>query len=154
MYTVSIDSVNIAVGSGDVDMFELAPLAEHPIELVAIYLANKTEVGDTEEEMVAWTVTVLDSWAAGSGGVSVTPRPLDGNDATATFACEAGNTTVATGTTTVLHAGTWNTRSGLQIIFPAEARPRAAGAQAMIVQLPTAVTDDVQVHGTLYVREL
>ena len=153
VYTVSFDQQTIAAASGDYDFFELDPAADKPIEIVAIFIGNKSEVKDAEEEMVAWSV-VRGNTTTGNGA-STTPRALDPSDGAASFAAETvASTPASAGTAVNLHVDTFNIRTGLQLIFPPDMRPKSAGADLLCVRLLTALADDATMSGTLYVREL
>lgn len=153
VYAVTFKEQTIAAASGDYDFFEIDAAAEKPVEIVAIFLGNKSEVGDAQEEMVSWSV-VRGNTTTGNG-TSATPRPLDPSDGAASFAAETvGSTPASAGTAVILHQDTFNIRTGLQLIFPPDMRPKTAGADLLCVRLDTALADDATISGTLYVREL
>lgn len=159
VYTVSFFEQTIAAASGDYDLFEIDPAADKPIEIVAIFIGNKSEIGDAQEEMVSWSVTKFSGGVFTSGSGTVTTAvALDPSDGAASFAAETVGATVATttGTTYQVHQDTFNIRTGLQIIFPPDMRPKCDGAanSAIVVRLRTALTDDAVISGTVYVREL
>jgi hypothetical protein len=153
IYAVTFKEQTIANASGDYDFFEIDAAAEKPVEIVAIFLGNKSEIGDAQEEMVSWSI-VRGNTTTGNG-TSTTPRPLDASDGAASFAAETvASTPASAGTGVILHQDTFNIRTGLQIIFPPDMRPKTQGADLLCVRLDTAVADDVTMSGTLYVREL
>jgi len=153
IYTVSFDQQAFTTALGDYDFFELDAAAEKPIEIVAIFIGNKTEVGDAQEEMVAWSI-VRGNTTTGNG-TATTPRPLDASDGAASFAAEVVSSTPASvGSPVTLHADTFNIRTGLQIIFPPDMRPKSQAADLLCVRLLTALADDATLSGTVYVREL
>lgn len=159
VYTVVFDQQTIAAASGDYDFFELRAATDKPIEIVAIFIGNKSEVGDAQEEMVAWSIERFSGGTFSSGnGTSATPRATDPSDGAAAFTAETVGATIATttGTKVQLHADTFNIRTGLQIIFPPDMRHKVdGGAQsAMCIRLLTALADDATISGTVYVREL
>lgn len=153
VYTVSFDQQTIASASGDYDFFELDAAAEKPIEIVAVDLSNKSEIGDAQEEMVAYSI-VRGNTTTGNG-TSTTARPLDASDGAASFTAKVVSSTPASvGTAVNLVVGTFNIRAGLQYIFPPEMRPKTQGADLMCVRLLTALADDATLSGTVWVREL
>lgn len=153
IYTVGFNQQTIANASGDYDFFELLAADDKPIEIVALFLGNKSEVKDAEEEMVAWSI-VRGNTTTGNG-TSTTPFPIDPSDPSASFTAEAvASTPASAGTPVSLHFDTFNIRTGLQLIFPPDMRPKTAGTDLLCVRLLTAVADDVTMSGTLYVREL
>jgi hypothetical protein len=154
VYTVSFDQQTIANASGDYDLFELVPADDRPIELVALFLGNKSEVGDAQDEMLA--ISIITDYTTSSNGTSTTPRPLDSRDGAAGFTAETVGATVATaGTPITVHVDTFNVRSGYQLILPEFMRPKVdQGDTALYVRITTAVADDLTLSGTAYVREL
>lgn len=159
VYTVAFDQQTIAAASGDYDLFEVDPAADKPVEIVAIFLGNKSEIKDAEEEMVAYAIIYMSGGTfTSSNGTSTTPRLTDPSDPAASFAAETVGATVATttGTSVTRHADTFNIRTGLQLVFPPDMRHKCDGAanSAMLVRLLTALADDATLSGTLYVREL
>lgn len=154
IYTVSFDQQTIAAASGDFDLFELVPADDRPVELVALFLGNKSEIGDAQDEMLA--LSIITDNTTSSNGTSATPRPLDPRDGAAGFTAETVGSTVATGGTAVaVHVDTFNVRAGYQLILPEFMRPKVDQADtAMYIRLTTAATDDLTLSGTVYVREL
>ena len=153
VYTVTFDQQPFTAALGDYDFFELDAGTEKPIELVALFIGNKSEVGDAQEEMVAWSI-VRGHTTAGNG-TSTTPRLTDASDPAAAFIARTVSSTPASaGTPVTLHADTFNIRTGLQIIFPQEMRHKTQGAELLCVRLLTALADDAVLSGTAYVREL
>ena len=154
VYTVSFDQQAIASASGDYDLFELVPADDRPIELVALFISNKSEVGDAQDEMVAYAIVRGNTTS--SNGTATTPRPLDPRDGAAGFSAETVGSTVATaGTPITVHSDTFNIRAGLQLILPEFMRPKVDQADtAMYIRMTTALADDATFSGTAYVREL
>lgn len=154
VYTVSFDQQTIAAASGDYDLWELVPADDRPIELVAVFVGNKSEVGDAQDEMLAYSF--ITDYTTSSNGTSTTPRPLDSRDGAAGFTAETvGSTVATTGTPITLHSDTFNVRTGLQLILPEFMRPKVdQGDTALYIRLTTAVADDLTLSGTAYVREL
>jgi len=154
VYTVAFFAGAFTTANGDYDFFELTPVDDRPIEIVAVYLGVKTEVGDAQDEMI--DVTIVTDNATTGNGATTTPRPLDPRDGAAGFTAESvASTTATTGTEVLLHADTFNVRAGWQIIFPEFMRPKADQADVMLcIRLETALADDATISGTVYVREL
>jgi hypothetical protein len=154
VYTVTFDQQSFTTANGDYDFFELTPADDRPFELVALRIDQKSEVGDTQEEMIAWSI-VTDNATSGNGSAA-TPRPLDPRDAAVGFSAETvASTPASTGTAVTVVAGCFNVRSGLYEIYPLEMRPKVDQADTMMcVRLLTAVTDDITFSGTAWVKEL
>lgn len=154
VYTVVFDQQTIAAASGDYDFFELTPADDKPIEIVAITLGNKSEAGDAQDEMVAYSI-VRGNTTTGNG-TSTTPRPLDPSDGAASFTAKVVSSTPASaGTAITPVADTFNIRAGLNTTLPELMRPKASQADGtMCVRLLTALADDATFSGTVWVREL
>lgn len=154
VYTVSFDQQTVATASGDYDLFEIVPATNKPVEVIALSLGNKSEVGDAQDEMLAYSIVRGNT--TGSNGTATTPRPTDPSDGAASFTAETVGSTVATGGTSVtLLADTFNVRAGLMLVLPEAMRPKVSAAETgLYVRLTTAAADDLTLSGTLWVREL
>lgn len=154
VYTVVFDQQTIAAASGDYDLWELTPADDKPIEIVAILLGNKSEVGDAQDEMLA--ISIVRGNATSGNGTSTTPQPLDPSDGAASFTAETvASTPASAGTAVNLLCDTFNVRAGYPQVLPEVMRPKVSQANTlMCVRLTTAVTDDLTLSGTLWVREL
>lgn len=155
MYTVTISPTTLAAASGDVDLFEISPADDKPVEIVGLFLTVTSELGDAAEEILPIQV-IRGFTASGSGGSAPTPGPIDPIDTAAGFTAEVLNTTVATtGTSVTLHADGFNVRMGYQMWWPDGCGPKASQANTTIlVRSSATVADDVTITGTLYVREV
>lgn len=164
VYSVSFGGttgITVNNADGNFDFFELDAATEKPIEVIAIFIGQTTETGDAAEEIVAWSIRRFSGGTLTSGGeASTTPRPMDPSDGAASFAAETANSagTVAStsGTEVVLHQDAFNLRTGLQVIFPPEMRPKVDGTaqSAMVIRCESTVADDVTIWGVCYVKEL
>lgn len=157
VYTVTFDQQTIAAASGDYDLFEISPVANKSVEIVALSLGNKSEIGDAQDEMLAYSI--IRGYTTSGTGTAATGLPLDASDPSASFAAEVlAPTTLATGgTPLILMADTFNVRAGLMLVLPPEMRPKCSAITAetrLVVRLTTAVADDLTLSGTIWVREL
>lgn len=154
VYTVAFDEQSFAAASGDYDFFELTPADDKPIEIVAVKLNNKSEVGDAQAEMIAFAIGRGN--ATSGNGTATTPRPLDPSDGAASFAAEVvASTPASTGTFIPLVYGTWHVASGLEELYPEIMRPKASQADTtLVIRMLTALADDATFSGTVWVREL
>lgn len=150
-YVVSFDGVAVSAAQ---DLFELTPADDKPIEVVGLFIAQTSDVGDAQDEILKYTI-IRGYTTSGSGGSSATPAALLPADTAAGFTAEVNNTTVAnTGTAVTMHNDAFNVRAGLQLWFPPEARPSASQANTTIVVRIPAPADALTMSGTIYVREL
>jgi len=154
IYTVSFTEQTIAAASGDYDLFELVPADDRPVELVALFIGNKSEVGDAQDEMLS--INIITDFTTSSNGTSATPRPLDPRDGAAGFTAETlGSTVATTGTPITVHCDTFNVRAGYALILPEIMRPKVDQADtAMYIRMTSAAADDLTLSGTAYIREL
>lgn len=154
VYTVTFSEQTIAAASGDVDLWEIVPADDKPVEIVAASLGNKSEIGDAQDEMLS--INIVRGNTTSSNGTLTTPQLLDPSDAAASFTAEVLGATVATaGTSVTLVADTFNVRAGWNVVFPEAMRPKVSQAQTgLYVRLTSAVADDLTLSGTLWVREL
>lgn len=150
-YTVSFDAVAVSAAQ---DLFEITPADDKPVEIVGLFIAQTSDVGDAQDEILKYTI-IRGYTTSGSGGSAHTPQPLSSIDTAAGFTAEVNNTTVASaGTAVTLHNDAFNVRAGLQLWFPPEARPMASQANTTIVVRIPAPADSLTMSGTIYVREL
>lgn len=153
IYTVNFFEQTIAAASGDYDFFEIIPATNKPLEIVGIWIGNKSEVGDAQDEMVSYTI-VRGNTTTGNGS-SATPGLTDSSDPAASFTAKTVSSTPAVTAGTVLCADTFNIRAGLNLLFPELMRIKVSAADTRLcVRLPTALADDAVFSGTLWVREI
>lgn len=156
-YKVPFDNVAVTTV---LDFFELDPAVDKPIYVVSLVIGQTNRVGDANEDLLRWSIRRFTgaTITSGSGGTAPTPAPVNPTDATAGFTAEANNTTVATttGTNTLEHADTFNTRAGLQYIPVPEERIGAVdngGNGKLIVRLEEAPGASTTFSGTLTIFE-
>ena len=151
IYTVAFTEI---AATAAVDFFELTPADDKPIEIMGLFLGQSTEEGDTQSEMLPYTV-IRGFTSSGTGGTSTTPRSLNRSDGAAGFTAETMNTTGATtGTTHTLHADAFNVMAGEKLWLPEGCEWEASQADTtLVVRLAAAPADSVTWSGTIYVRE-
>jgi hypothetical protein len=151
IYTVSYTAVAVTAA---VDVFEIRPADDKPIEIIGLFMGQSSDVGDAADEMLAYRV-IRGFTTSGSGGATPTPTPVDRSGAAAGFSAETNNTTVATtGTTADLHADTFNIRAGEKLWLPEGCWWEASQADtSIVVRLAAAPADSLTMSGTVYVRE-
>jgi hypothetical protein len=155
IYSVAFAATTVANASGDVDWFEISPADDKPVEIVGLYVATTSELAEAQEEWIAYQI-LRGHTTSGSGGSAATPVDLGLLGVAAGFAAEVLNTTIASTTTPLIcHAGAFQVRAGEQIWWPEGCGPGATQANTtIVVRQMAAVTDDVTMTGTLYVREM
>lgn len=157
VYTVIFDNVAVTAAQ---DFFALRPAAGKPIRLLAIDIGQTNRVGDANEDMLRWEIKVFTgaTLTAGTGGTAPTPQVVHATDQAAGFTSRVNDTTRAstTGTTSVKHASTFNTRVGLLWVPPPEVLIECADSTNgdLIVGTAEAVSASTTMSGTAYVEEL
>jgi hypothetical protein len=153
IYAVCFENVAVTAAQ---DFFEVSPADDKPVAIHACYLSQSTELGDAAEEQLRVEI-VRGHATTGSGGSAPTPTPLCPTDTAAAFGAEANNTTIASaGTGVIVHAETFNVRSGWVYLPTPECRPICTQASGvlLVVRLMGAPADSVTMSGTLLVEEL
>jgi hypothetical protein len=154
IYTVPFVSQTLANSSGDIDLWELTPADDKPIEIVGIVIAVTSELGDAADEWSAIQI-IRGHTTSGSGGGTPTPAPIGPIDTAAGFTVEDRNTTIASTAGTTIFADAYSVRAGYQIWFPDGCGPMASQANTtLVVRQSTTWADDVTASATLFVREM
>lgn len=152
VYTVSFAAVAVTAA---VDLFEITPADDKPVQVLGFFWGQSSDVGDAAAEQIGYTV-IRGHTTSGSGGTSATPRPVLPGTAAASFTAETNNTTAASaGTTVTLHSDVANIQAGEKMWLPEGLEWTATQADTtLVVRLAAAPADSLTTHGTLYVREL
>jgi hypothetical protein len=158
IYTVPFAGGTVTNAGGNADLWEFLPAANKPIRLRGFTFGQISEVADAAEEAVEIQIIRMTATVTGSNGSSVTPVPVDSNDAAAGFTAEVNGATVATtdGTTTIVASIPWNLRaSPTEIWAPGqEFAIRCGNTAGLFIRLITTVADDVTFGGVAYVEEM
>jgi hypothetical protein len=151
VYTVEFEGVSVTAA---VDLFEITPADDKPIEIVGIFVAQSSDVGDAAAEILRYRV-IRGHTTGGSGGAAPTPRPLNRSGVAAGFAAETCNTTIASlGSAVNLHSDAFHIASGLALWLPEGCEWEASqGDTTIVVRLMAAPADALTMSGTLYVVE-
>lgn len=152
VYAVTFQAISI---SASVDLFEIQPADDKPVRLLGIFVAQSSDFGEAQEEILRWSVK-RGHTSSGSGGGTPGTAPVARSDTAAGFTAERTNTTVASGgTAAILHADAFNVRAGLAHFWTPETAPGAAqGDTTIVVRLDSTPVDAITCDGTLYVAEL
>ncbi len=151
VYTVSFTAIAITAA---VDIFELTPADDKPIEVIGFFWGQHTDVGDAASESLPYRV-LRGHTTSGSGGAAATPRPTNRSDVAAGFAAETNNTTAASaGTAVDIHDDVINVQAGEKLWLPDGCGWGASQADTtLVVRLAAAPADSLTTSGTLYVLE-
>lgn len=157
IYTVSYQGTFTNAG-GDTDWLEILPADDKPVKLRGFLLSQISEVGDTAEEGLRFSILRLPATVtSGSGGSAVTPVPMDSADVAAGAACECNNTTVATtsGTAVTVAEIGWNERnSPFDFWFPdPQFAPKVKQGEGLVLRQQTTLADDMTGCFTAWIEE-
>lgn len=149
-YTAQFTAVAVTAQQ---DLFEVAAAAGKNVRILAVYLAQSTEVGDVMEEGLSILIKSGQT-TTGSGGSTPTPVSVCVTDAAAGAVAKVNNTTKATaGTIVTHHADVWNIRMPFQLILPEQMQVELTGSRRLTVELATTPADSITMSGTLYFAE-
>ncbi len=153
MYSAEFSKVAV---TADQDFFEITPADEKPVAIHAIYLSQSNLLADAAEEIL--NIKVIRGQAtSGSGGSTSTPAVLNPLDTASGATVEVNNDTIAsTGTAVDLHSDSWNVRSGLQLVFAPDMRPKCSLSNGirLVVRLMENPAGSTTTSGTVYFEEL
>jgi len=151
MYSASFADVEVAALQ---DLFSLLVAVDEPVTIHSCFISQSSDVGDAAEEMLAIHI-VRGNGTVGSGGSAPTARALDPKVGAASASVRANDTTEASaGTEEIMHAETFNIRTGWVYIPTPETRIKADNASDLIcVRLLDVPADAVTMSGTLYWEE-
>ncbi len=156
IYTVSFAGTVTNAG-GDTDWLELTPADDKPCRLRGWVIGQTSEVGDTAEEGVRFSVIRLPATVTSGNGTATTGQPVDDLAPTAGFAAETNGTTVATtsGTAVTLAELAWNERaSPWEFWFPDNPFcPKVRQASSLVFRMQTTLADDISATATFFIEE-
>lgn len=140
--------------TAQVDLFEIRPADDKPLEVIGLFIGQSSDAGDAAAEILAYSV-IRGFTTSGSGGSTPTPAMVSRSDTAAGYSAETLNTTLAnTGTTVTLHADTFHIGSGEKLWLPEGCEWSLSQADtSLVVRLAAAPADSLTMSGTLYVRE-
>lgn len=154
LYTVPFEAVAVTAIQ---DLLELTSPSTKVCRLHSVFIAQSSDAGDAEDEMLRIRINHGTSGTgSGTGGTSPTIGKVDAGDAAASFTAEANNvTTQMNGGTIVLkHADTFNVRQGWVYRPTPEERITFGGGERLTVNLPAAPADSLTMSGVAYVEEI
>lgn len=150
-------SGTVTNAGGNADIFELLPGDDKPCRIRGIRLGNSSEVGDTAEEGLEFSIIRMTATVTSSNGTGLTAEAVDASGQAPTFTVEANGATVATtsGDTEILERFAWNIRnSPFEIWYPdVDFAPKAVQGQGLFVRMNTTPADDFTFSGTIWIEE-
>lgn len=150
LYTLSFDNVSV---SAIQDLFGVYAGANRALAILAIQLGanGQTTVGNYRLRLryLQQTVTV------GSGGSTITVRPVDPNDAAAVFTARSNDPTQATSSGSYsIFADEFNPINGFYWQAPDPQRPPEVKPNEAATLSLDSITGTLNVNGTMWVVEL
>ena len=133
------------------DLFEINAPADSVVVLHSVIITQSSDAGDSADEQLSCLFHLGSS--SGSGGATVTPRPLSLGDAAFGGTCEANNTSQST-EGNILHAEAFNIRGGLYYRPTPEERITISPSDRLIIELQTAPADSLTMSGTAIIEEI
>lgn len=152
MYSVSVTGVSVTAAQ---DLFELTPADDKPIRVAGLWIAQTSDAGDAEEEILEILIK-RGNTTSGSGGTTPAIETINPTDGAAGFTAEANNTTRASAGTAdnLLHDG-WNVRVPYQLLLPEDMRPSASQANTtLVIGLEDAPADAITLSATVMIEEV
>lgn len=148
MYSAVFEEVAVTAAQ---DLFTVTAPSDAAVVIHAVYLGQSTDAGDTESEQLS--VILHRPSAAGSGGTSATPRPLQVGFPAAGSTVDVNDTTQAT-EGNIIHADCFNVMAGWVWIPTPECRPVISPSGLVTVELQTAPADSITMSGTILFEEI
>lgn len=150
IYTAVFSAV---AASAAQDLFELVAPADKWVRIHGLWIGQYSDAGDAQAELLSMTFK-RGNTSSGSGGSSVTPRPLRSWGPAAGSTLEANNTTPASGGSPhTLWAESWNIQAPF-VHYPSPAQQIILAPSERLVATITAPADGITANGTLLFEEL
>lgn len=131
IYTVTVDALTL---SAVLDVFELTPADDKPITIRKVVLTPDSS--ETNQQLKVKLKRFSGAYTSGSGGGTPTPVALNSHDAAAGFTAESGNTTQATGGTSVLlQPESFPSQGGFEFLPDTPERPVIYQGEAFVVSV-------------------
>lgn len=148
MYSATFEEVAVSAAQ---DLFEINAPADAVVVVHALYLSQSSDAGDAESEQLP--VLIHRGSTSGSGGSTLTARPMEAGDAAFGGTVEANNTSQSTEGNQI-HAECFNVMAGLAIVWTPETRPVISPSGRLIIELQAAPADSLDMSGTIYFEEV
>lgn len=154
IYTVPIA---FAPQTAAIDALEAVAAATGILALKRVVLANSSDAGDAEEEILQVEIKrAAGAYTSGSGGTTPTPVPTDQEGAASSFTAEVNNDTQAvagSGTLVTVKSQGWNVRSEFLYIPDDGEEILVSPTDAVIVSI-SAPADSLTIGGFAVLEEV
>lgn len=148
IYSATFEQVAVSAAQ---DLFEINAPSDAIVAVHAVSISQSSDAGDVEAEQL--NLLIHRGSTSGSGGSSLTARPLQTGDAAFGGTIEANNTTQST-EGVILHSESFSVVAGTSIIWTPELRPIISPSGRLIVELQTTPADALTMSGTIYFEEI
>lgn len=150
-YTASFDNIGVSAAQ---DLWGIATAATTSLILHGVIVGQSSDYGDAAAEGLRILI-IRGATTVGSGGSAVTPSPNPPGGAAASSTVRRNDTTAATGGSPLtMVADAFNIQAGYQLWLPPEVRIIVAPSSRLVVNLPAAPTDVIQVSSTIFFEEV
>lgn len=156
IYTAAFKDIAVTAAQ---DLIEIAAPTDAVVVIHEWFLVQKTETGDSAEEMLLITCNRgVGTVTSGSGGGTITALPVSDGDPAFGGTVERNNTTImAVGTGTLetdLEVHAWNVRVPYARIYTPETRPTVSPGNRWTLELETAPADSITMSGFVTFEEI
>jgi hypothetical protein len=145
MYSATFEEVSVTAAQ---DLFEINAPSNAIVILHALHIAQSSDIGFEQLNILIHRGTT-----SGSGGSSITARPLEAGGGSFNGSVEANNTTQST-EGTILHSQCFSIQGGCDWDFLPECRPVISPSGRLIIELQPAPADALPMRGTIYFEEI
>ena len=151
MYTATFAAVAVTAQQ---DFISILCTAATPVRLHSISIAQSSDAGDAQDEMLRVRIQ-RGMTTVGSGGGTMTPCDIANSGTAAVSTARINDTTIASaGTITIVHEDCFNVRAGWVWMPTPEMRPVCVVSTRIAVGLVTTPADSLTMSGTMYFEEL
>ena len=154
MYSAQFSDVAVTLVQ---DFFSVKAVTNSVVIIHECHIGQDDDEGDTQAELLGWSIVYGSASTVGSGGSAPTPRPLQlhSTASVAGATCRANDTTeISGGTLTTIHAHGFHVAAGLHYVPTPDARPVGSGVDFLAITLLEAPADELKMYGTLIFEEL
>ena len=148
IYTATFEEVAVTAVQ---DLFQITAPSDATVMIHSFYCSQSSDAGDSESEQL--NILIHRGSTDGSGGTTITARPMQVGFPAAGSTIEVNNTTQST-EGNIIHAESWNVMAGYQYRPTPEEKVYISPSGRLIFELQTAPADSLTMSGTLVFEEI
>lgn len=148
MYSAVFEKITVSAAQ---DLFEINAPDDSAVIIHGWAIGQSSDAGDSESEQL--NILVHRGSTSGSGGSTVTARPLQVGDSAFGGTIKANNTSQST-EGILIDARCFNVMAGIEIIYTPEMRPILSPSGRLIIELQDAPADGLIVNGSVFFEEI